>query len=39
MGGTLAWPAALQRLAKSRELGLGVPREFELDLGRKVGEL
>jgi len=38
-GGTLAWPAALQRLAKSRELGLGVPGEFELDLGRKVGEL
>lgn len=38
-GGTLAWPAALQRLAKSRELGLGVPGEFEFDLGRKVGEL
>lgn len=38
-GGTLAWPTALQRLARSRELGLGVPGEFELDLGRKVGEL
>lgn len=36
---TLGWPATLQRMAKSRERGLGVAGEFELDLGRQVGEL
>ena len=38
-GATLRWPEALQRMAKSRERGLGVPGEFELHLGRHVGDL
>jgi enoyl-CoA hydratase/carnithine racemase len=38
-GATLGWPEALQRMAKSRERGLGTPGEFELNLGRHVGDL
>jgi enoyl-CoA hydratase/carnithine racemase len=38
-GATLGWPRAAELLAKSRELGLGMPGEFELDLGRRVADL
>jgi enoyl-CoA hydratase/carnithine racemase len=38
-GATLRCPAALQRMAISRERGLGVAGTFELDLGREVGNL
>ena len=38
-GAALGWPQASVLLAKSRELGLGTPGEFELDLGRRVAEL
>jgi hypothetical protein len=38
-GATLKWPAALQRMGKAGERGLGTAGEFELDLGRQVGEL
>jgi hypothetical protein len=35
----LTWPEALQRMAKARERGLGAAGEFELNLGRHVGDL
>ena len=38
-GATLRWPEALQRMAKSRERGLGVAGEFELNIGRHVADL
>jgi hypothetical protein len=38
-GATLRWPEALQRMAKSRERGLGVAGEFELNVGRHVADL
>jgi enoyl-CoA hydratase/carnithine racemase len=38
-GAALGWPQAAALLARSRELGLGTPGEFELDLGRRVVEL
>ncbi len=38
-GATLGWPAALQRMDKSRARGLGDVGEFELNLGRHVGDL
>lgn len=38
-GATLGWPRVVELLQKSRELGLGHPGEFELDLGRLVAEL
>jgi enoyl-CoA hydratase/carnithine racemase len=36
---TLRWPSALERMSKSRARGLGVAGEFELNLGRHVGDL
>ena len=38
-GAALRWPAALLRMGKARERGLGAASEFELDLGRQVAEL
>ena len=38
-GATLRWPEALQRMAKSRERGLGIAGEFELNIGRHVVDL
>jgi enoyl-CoA hydratase/carnithine racemase len=38
-GAALGWPQAAVLLARSRELGLGTPGEFELDLGRRLVEL
>ena len=38
-GETLRWPAALKRMGKARERGLGAASEFELDLGRQVADL
>jgi enoyl-CoA hydratase/carnithine racemase len=38
-GATLKWPAALQRMGKAGERGLGIAGEFEVDLGRQVGDL
>jgi hypothetical protein len=38
-GAALAWPQVAGLLAKSRELGLGTPSDFELDLGRRVADL
>jgi enoyl-CoA hydratase/carnithine racemase len=38
-GQTLRWPAAVGRMAKARDLGLGAAGEFELHLGRRVADL
>jgi len=38
-GATLTWPEALQRMARARKRGLGVAGDFELSLGRHVGDL
>jgi enoyl-CoA hydratase/carnithine racemase len=38
-GGLLRSPAALQKMTKSRERGLGTAGEFELDLGRQIADL
>ncbi len=38
-GGTLRSSAALEKMAKSRERGLGTAGEFELDLGRQIADL
>ena len=38
-GAALGWPQAAELLAKSRELGLGTPGDFELDLGRRIADL
>jgi enoyl-CoA hydratase/carnithine racemase len=38
-GAALQWPGALERFAKGVQLGLGTASEFELDLGRRVGDL
>jgi len=38
-GGTLRSTTALQKMTKSRERGLGTAGEFELDLGRQIGDL
>jgi enoyl-CoA hydratase/carnithine racemase len=38
-GGLLRSPAVLQKMAKSRERGLGTAGEFELDLGRQIADL
>src|SRR5713101_7464751 len=38
-GGTLRSSAALEKMAKSRERGLGTTGEFELDLGRQIADL
>jgi len=38
-GGLLRSPAALQKMTKSRERGLGTAGEFELDLGRRIADL
>jgi hypothetical protein len=38
-GAALGWPHAAELLAKPRELGLGTPGDFELDLGRRVADL
>ena len=38
-GETLRWPAALERMGKARERGLGAASAFELDLGRQVADL
>jgi hypothetical protein len=36
---TLGSPAALERMTKSRERGLGTAGDFELNLGQNVGDL
>jgi hypothetical protein len=38
-GGTLRSQPALEKMAKSRERGLGAAGEFELDLGRQIADL
>ncbi|ANB75874.1 hypothetical protein AYM40_26590 [Paraburkholderia phytofirmans OLGA172] len=38
-GGTLQWPSAIARMIKSRERGLNTASDFELNVGRSVGEL
>ena len=38
-GGLLRSPAALQKMTKSRERGLGTAGQFELDLGRQIADL
>jgi enoyl-CoA hydratase/carnithine racemase len=38
-GGTLRSSAALEKMAKSRERGLGTAGKFELDLGRLIADL
>jgi enoyl-CoA hydratase/carnithine racemase len=38
-GAALGRPQVAALLARSRELGLGTPGEFELDLGRRVADL
>jgi enoyl-CoA hydratase/carnithine racemase len=38
-GGTLRSSAALEKMTKSRERGLGTAGEFELDLGREIADL
>ncbi|HWK43756.1 MAG TPA: enoyl-CoA hydratase/isomerase family protein [Stellaceae bacterium] len=38
-GGTLRSPAALEKMTKSRERGLGTAGEFELALGRQIADL
>ncbi len=36
---TYQWPGATERMPKLRERGIGTPGEFELNLGRHIGNL